>query len=164
MDFKIKRIYSLVFVKDTLNKKILLGYKKRGFGKSKWIGLGGKLHPDESIIECAIREVKEEANIELTSVDKIGYLEYIFEDETNVMAVHVFSADSYSGEISETEEIRPEWFEYGSVPFDKMWPDDRYWFHLMLSNKRFKGHFLYEANLENIKIYDLSEVDNISDI
>jgi hypothetical protein len=51
----LRKIYSLVFVRDKLANKILLGYKKRGFGVNKWNGLGGKCEPGESIIECAKR-------------------------------------------------------------------------------------------------------------
>jgi 8-oxo-dGTP diphosphatase / 2-hydroxy-dATP diphosphatase len=50
-----RRLYSLVFVRDFDNNKILLGLKKRGFGKGKWNGFGGKLEKDENIIECAKR-------------------------------------------------------------------------------------------------------------
>ena len=53
----LRKIYSLVFVRDKLAKKILLGFKKRGFGINKWNGLGGKCEPGESIIECAKRYI-----------------------------------------------------------------------------------------------------------
>ena len=44
--------------------KILLGYKKRGFGKDKWNGLGGKVDPGETIEGSAVRETKEEIGID----------------------------------------------------------------------------------------------------
>lgn len=54
----IRRLYTLVFVRDLQNKKILLGYKKRGFGKDKWNGLGGKVEPNETIFDGARRSFK----------------------------------------------------------------------------------------------------------
>lgn len=51
----IRRLYTLVFVRDVQNKKLLLGYKKRGFGMHKWNGLGGKVEPNETIEQGAIR-------------------------------------------------------------------------------------------------------------
>lgn len=51
----IRREHSLVIVRDVINKKVLLGYKKRGFGKDKWTVLGGKVEPNESIEQGAIR-------------------------------------------------------------------------------------------------------------
>jgi len=53
----LRKVYSLIFVRDNVNNKILLGYKKRGFGMHKWNGLGGKVEPNESIAEGAKRFV-----------------------------------------------------------------------------------------------------------
>ena len=35
--------------------KVLLGYKKRGFGADRWNGFGGKVQQGENIEEAAIR-------------------------------------------------------------------------------------------------------------
>ena len=51
----LRKLYTLVFVRDYANKKILLGYKKRGFGMHKWNGLGGKVEPGETILDGAKR-------------------------------------------------------------------------------------------------------------
>ena len=48
-------MYTLVFVRDIAMGKILLGYKKRGFGMGKWNGLGGKVEPNETVVEGAKR-------------------------------------------------------------------------------------------------------------
>ena len=40
--------------------KILLGLKKRGFGKGKWNGYGGKKEDGETIEEAVVREIYEE--------------------------------------------------------------------------------------------------------
>lgn len=52
-----RRLLTLVFVRDVLQKKVLLGFKKRGFGMNKWNGLGGKVEPNETIVQSAIRFV-----------------------------------------------------------------------------------------------------------
>lgn len=51
----IRKKFTLVLIRDLERNKILLGYKKRGFGKDKWNGLGGKVEPNESLTECAKR-------------------------------------------------------------------------------------------------------------
>lgn len=48
-----KKVFSLVFIRKTI--EILLGFKKRGFGKDKWNGFGGKVEPGESIFQGAVR-------------------------------------------------------------------------------------------------------------
>jgi 8-oxo-dGTP pyrophosphatase MutT (NUDIX family) len=40
--------------------QILLAMKKRGFGVGKWNGPGGKVQEKETILQAAVREVKEE--------------------------------------------------------------------------------------------------------
>lgn len=55
MSVSTRKVYTLVFVMDTMEKRILLGLKKRGFGINKWNGLGGKVENNESIINAAKR-------------------------------------------------------------------------------------------------------------
>ena len=43
------KILTLLFVQK--EGKVLLGMKKRGFGKDRWNGFGGKVHIEEETIE-----------------------------------------------------------------------------------------------------------------
>lgn len=74
------------------------------------------------------REAREEAGLEVDSLKKVGFIEFQFESKMNeILDVHVFCADGYSGTIRETEEMRPEWFSFDDIPYDNMWKDDRLW-------------------------------------
>ena len=48
-----KKLFSLVFIRN--QQEILLGMKKRGFGKGKWNGFGGKILPQETLVQGALR-------------------------------------------------------------------------------------------------------------
>ena len=48
-----RKLFSLIFIRKT--SEILLGLKKRGFGKNKWNGFGGKVEKGESVLQGAIR-------------------------------------------------------------------------------------------------------------
>lgn len=37
--------------------------------------------------------------------------------------------------------MRPEWFSYDNLPFDRMWRDDREWFKYLLADQPFVGEF-----------------------
>ena len=50
-----RKLLTLAFLRDGGN--VLLGLKKRGFGKGKWNGFGGKVEEGETIIEAAARKV-----------------------------------------------------------------------------------------------------------
>ena len=47
------KLLTLAFIKET--SRILLGYKKRGFGKGRWNGFGGKVMAGETIMDGAKR-------------------------------------------------------------------------------------------------------------
>ena len=141
--------------------KILLGMKKRGFGAGRWNGFGGKVAPSESIEEAALREIKEEAGIKPQDLDKVGIIEFEFQGNPEILEVHIFKSENFIGEIKESEEMKPEWFEIDKIPFESMWPDDCHWLPLFLAGKKFKGKFLFDDN-DNILEMNLIEVDNFN--
>jgi len=51
---RIKKLLTLVLVFKEDNS-VLLGLKKRGFGKGLWNGFGGKVEPGETIVQAAAR-------------------------------------------------------------------------------------------------------------
>ncbi len=123
---------------------ILLGMKKRGFGAGRWNGFGGHVEKDEEIRDAAVREVHEEAGIEVVDMEKHGVIEFSWESRPDVLEVHVFRATDFRGEPAESDEMRPEWFHVHDIPFDDMWSDDRHWLPLLLEGKRFTAEFLFD--------------------
>lgn len=150
-----KKILTLCIVQK--GDKVLLGMKKRGLGQGKWNGFGGKLKEGEGLVDAMKREVQEEVGISLGEFEEQGVLEFEFFHNPEILEVHVFKALDFEGEPQETEEMRPCWFSINEIPFDLMWPDDRYWFHLLLKGKRFKGKFLFKDQ-DIIKEYSLQEL------
>lgn len=140
-----KKLYTLVFLRN--DQQILLGLKKRGFGVKKWNGFGGKVEQNESILDAAVRELKEECCMDVDSLNmkNIGHLEFTFEGEPLHMVVEVFSARVYAGVPTETEEMKPKWFDLDKIPFQEMWLDDKYWFPYLLQDKLFYAKFHYEG-------------------
>ena len=51
--------------------EILLIRKKRGLGAGKINGPGGRVEPDETILDCAIREVQEELLVEMRWTEEL---------------------------------------------------------------------------------------------
>lgn len=96
-----KKVLSLVFVRET--SKILLGYKKRGFGQGWWNGFGGKVEKGETILEGALRELKEESGLTGHDLEQIGVLTLEFEGDPVLLEVHVFSTTKYTGKPTESE-------------------------------------------------------------
>ncbi|MDP2874442.1 MAG: 8-oxo-dGTP diphosphatase [bacterium] len=123
--------------------KVLLGMKKRGFGAGRWNGFGGKVAAAETVEAAAKREAQEEAGIEVKNLAKVGIIEFEFKGNPEILEVHIFRSDTFSGEPTESEEMKPQWFQVDEIPFKEMWPDDPYWMPLFLGGKKFKGKFLF---------------------
>ena len=150
-----KKILTLCIIHQ--HPRVLLGMKKRGFGEGKWNGFGGKVTSGETIEEAARREIREEAGIEVRDLKKIGMIDFEFQNDPEILEVHIFRSTSFFGNPMETEEMRPQWFSVDEIPFPHMWPDDSYWFPLFLSGKTFKGKFFFQDN-DTILGHELREV------
>ena len=137
--------------------RILLGMKKRGFGAGKWNGFGGKIKEGEEVYEAVKREMKEETGVDLKDVWRVGVLDFLWAGKPDILEVHIFRGDNFDGEPKESEEMRPRWFNVDEIPYDQMWPDDKYWLPLFLSGKSFRCNFIFDDAL-NILEYNLREV------
>ena len=139
------------------NDKVLLIKKKRGIGKDFYNGPGGKIEDGETPRKSVIRETKEEVGINLHSLEKVGELKFIF-GKKPFMYVHIFKTNEFEGKPKETEEAKPVWFFKNDLPYDKMWPDDKYWMPLMFEDKKFKGMFNFDESGDELINHKLNTV------
>ncbi len=144
------------------NDEILLAMKKRGFGEGKWNGVGGKLDPGETVEQALVRETQEE--IAVTPIKYWPAARILFHEFHNNtpsdMLVHVFLCDAWTGEPTESEEMKPQWFHKDDIPFKEMWPDDAYWLPDVLDGKLVKGSFTLNNN-DEIESYDIQHVSEL---
>ncbi|XP_072531026.1 oxidized purine nucleoside triphosphate hydrolase [Salminus brasiliensis] len=153
-----RKLLTLVLVVQP--ERVLLGMKKRGFGAGKWNGFGGKVQSGETIEQAARRELLEESGLTVDTLHKIGNITFEFVGETELMDVHIFRADTYTGEPTESEEMRPQWFDIDKIPFGQMWADDVLWFPLMLQKRKFLGYFKFRGH-DVIVEHKLDEVQEL---
>ena len=107
--------------------QLLLGMKKRWFGMGNRNGFGGKNHEGESIVQTALRELFEEADISLKEEDinKVWVLHFFYKAKPEWdQDVHIFSG-IYDGNFQETEEMKPQRWNIQDIPYDTMREDDR---------------------------------------
>ncbi len=140
--------------------RILLGWKKRGFGKGKLNGFGGKVRPGETPVRTIVREVAEEAGV-LVSPDTLrsaGSVTFVFPFEPAFdHHVHLFVTNDWDGEIRESAEMAPAWFPIDGIPFDRMWDDDRHWLPRVLAGKRIRAEFSFAEDNETVASASLEE-------
>lgn len=61
--------YATTFVFDSRGQVALIRKNRPDYLAGKWNGIGGKLEPGETHVQAAIRELKEEANLDLKQED-----------------------------------------------------------------------------------------------
>jgi mutator protein MutT len=140
---------------------ILLAMKKRGFGSGRWNGVGGKIEPNETLEQAAVRECQEEIGVTPKNMQKVAYHEFVFPSGTADMLVHVFIARDWEGEPMETEEMRPQWFKLHDIPYDQMWQDDIFWLPAALLGHTLQCRFVFNAN-EQMLDAQMKILDNVA--
>jgi 8-oxo-dGTP diphosphatase len=87
------RTRASVIVLDKKNKRFLMMYRYID-GVEKYVLLGGGVEENESVEEAAVRETKEEANLDVKLDKKLTTVNY------KTCTDHVFLATEFSGKIA----------------------------------------------------------------
>lgn len=107
-----KRPHSCVGVMIWKDNKIILGKRKGSHGDGEFSMPGGHIEFGESFKDCAIRETKEEAGINIKNIKFLGVAN-IFQYEERQDVLINFTSDWESGvEITNPNERIGEWAWY----------------------------------------------------
>ena len=131
----------LTYVMDGDN--VLLILKKRGLGDGYYTAPGGHIELEETSIEAAIRETKEETGLTVSELKERGTLRFQFKDGMR-MVCYVFTTGTWEGELKECDEAKPFWADRNNLDYDMMWKDDKLWLPLLLDGKEFEGWFVFD--------------------
>ena len=144
------------------DNKILLGEKKRGFAQGTYNGIGGKQDPGETIEEAMIRETQEEIGATPIEYELIGkvHFDVWYKGERTDMRMYIYMCSKYEGEIAETDEMIPTWFDIDKIPFDKMLKDDLLWYPYALKGEKFVGDVKFDKDM-NMLSHKFETVDNL---
>lgn len=98
---------------------LLLGKRLDLHGGSVWQFPGGHLEIGESVMQCAVREVREETGIEVAGVKHAGYTDELFSTAERHYVTLFVSANYISGEARVLEPEKCQcwrWFHYNELP------------------------------------------------
>jgi len=114
----------------------------------KYNGLGGKMHPDEDVLTCLIREIKEEAGIDCEDILLRGTINWPgFGPHGEDWLGFIFRIDRFRGTpLSENEEGVLAWHPVDQLNLLPMWEGDRYFLPLVFDSdpRIFHGHLPYK--------------------
>lgn len=118
----------------------------------KWNGLGGKCEPDESFVEAARREVREESGLDLPleAYRPLGVLQFpSFKAHKNEdWLCMVLVADAPDDALARPlggPEGDLHWVAAGDLPGLNLWPGDREFLPFVVARRPFAGTIWYEG-------------------
>ncbi len=132
--------------------------KENDVNRDKWIGIGGKFEDGESPEECMLREAKEETGLDIKSYSFRGIVTFV-SDVYETEYMHLFTADGFTGNISECDEGCLEWIEKEKLFELTLWAGDKIFLKLIENpcpffslKLEYQGDNLVSAVLDGKKI------------
>lgn len=115
---------------------------------NKWIGVGGKCEGDESPDECMVREVKEETGLTIENWQYRGIVTFV-SDEWPSEYMHLFTADSWSGEMTPCNEGSLQWIDKERIFNLQLWEGDRIFLRMIMNPNQpfFSLKFTYKGDI-----------------
>ena len=104
--------------------------KQNDINHDKWIGLGGRFEDGESPEECMLREVREETGLTLTSWRYRGIVTFA-NDRYETEYMHLFTADAFTGELTDCDEGDPVWVKKSELAALPQWEGDKVFLRLL---------------------------------
>ncbi len=140
------KLATLCYIRKNGRTLMLHRVKKRDdVHEGKWNGLGGKFEPGESPEECVIREVREESGLRIRSPRLKGVLTFPLFSKGEDWYVFVFTASSFSGRLTDSDEGDLAWIKDADLLKLNLWPGDRVFLPLLKRRGHFSGKFSYRG-------------------
>lgn len=120
------------------NKYLMLHRTKKenDLNEGKWIGVGGKFEKDETPEECLLREVQEETGLTLTKYRLRAVITFVL-NEWGSEYMYLFTANEFSGELSECDEGKLKWVDKKDIFKLNIWDGDRIFLKKLIEEENF---------------------------
>ena len=129
---------------------LLIHKKKKDMNEGKYLGIGGKIEPNETVVQALIRETFEETGLTLQSYHHRAEI-YFHQGEYHE-TMHLFTADVYTGELKASNEGDLVWVKKANIKSLPMWAGDHYFLDKLENSKDFFEMHLYYEQEKLIKV------------
>ena len=121
--------------KDDCYLLLLRNKEENDMNEGKWMGVGGHLEEGETPFEAAKREIREESGLIVDTLNYRGVVEFVNDDYSEIM--HVFTVDSFKGELIECNEGTLAWIPIKDIYQYPMWEGDKAFLPLLEEGSSF---------------------------
>lgn len=157
-------VTTLSYIEDNNHVLMLLRNKKKNDpNQGKWIGVGGKVEPNETIEQSMMREIKEETGFDVVEYQYRGLVHFL-SDRHASEDMHLFVVSKFFGKLQTCDEGTLAWIRYDELGRLPMWQGDQIFIQLIRSNHpffhltlRYEGYTLIEALLDDVSL-DISHL------
>ena len=139
----------LVYLENNEEHILMIHREKDDEHKGLWLAPGGKVEPNESPCETAVREMEEETGLKIKNPELKAVLSFPdhgnspFGDEWHVF---VFYSKSYSGNLIENcPEGQMEWIPKANLAGLSTWEGDHIFTPKILESGVFSAKFVYSG-------------------
>ncbi len=133
----------LVYIQK--NQQYLLIHKqKKDMNQGKYLGIGGKIEPNESIEQALLRETYEETGLTLLAYKHRANIFFHSGDYTEKM--YLYTSNSFKGSIQASDEGNLVWVPIEQIKNLPMWAGDYLFLDkLQTSDAWFEMHLVYQG-------------------
>ena len=103
----------------------------------------------------------EESGIEAEEIEQFATIIFNYLHKDKIVETHLFKVTKWQGKPTESDEMLPQWFDQDQLPFEQMWPDDKYWVPYFLKNRKFVANFIFK-DYEIILRHEITEVEQFT--
>lgn len=128
--------------------------KKDDPNHHKWIGVGGKVEPNETIEECMKREINEETGLQANTLMFRGVVYFTYPNANE--KIYLFTCDDFEGNMHESDEGTLQWIAQTDVLNLDLWEGDKVFLRRLLQKDL--SLFCYELEYDECgKLIKVSE-------
>ena len=148
------QLTTLIYIENDGTYLMLHRIKKvHDLNANKWVGLGGKVETNESPLECALREVKEEANISLDTIECKGIITFILPKWGNECCF-LYKATTHQQSLINCNEGELHWIDKSNILQLNLWEGDHYFLKPLLNDEGFNEYKLvYDNNDRLVEVW-----------
>ena len=137
--------------------EVLLHRRVKDPNQGLWVAPGGKLEPDESPTECAVREMKEETGLEIKDPVLRGIMTEVSPRPDYQWITFIFASERWTGALAPAAGIGEfKWVRTSEVFALEIPPTDRIFFArvIRVADRPFLLKFTYDADLRITRMED----------